>query len=159
MLRASHLSETFEGQRKFDFQVDFDDDILRLSVSKFTLPSGSNEEIELAYGNEKVWIAGQATYEASTLELRDTINAGTARQLMDWRYSVYNPNTGAIGLASSYKKTGSIFLLAPDGSSYREWTLVGCWPQAVKAGDLDMTDNNIVLLEATIRFDRAIYIG
>ena len=159
MLRAAHLSENFEPQRKFDFQIDFGDDILRLSVSKFTLPSISNEEIELAYGNEKVWIAGQTTNETATLELRDTIDAGTAGAIMAWRDSVYDPETGNIGRASEYKKTASVFLLSPDGSDYREWQLIGCWPQAIKAGDLDMTDNNVVLLEATIRYDRAMYLG
>ncbi len=159
MLRAAHLSENFEPQRKFDFQIDFGDDVLRLSVSKTTLPTETNEEIELAYGNEKVWIAGQTTYEASTLELRDTIDAGTADALMAWRRDVYDPDTGNIGRASTYKRTASLFLLASDGSTYREWQLIGCWPQSVKAGDLDMTDNNVVLIEATIRYDRAIYLG
>jgi len=159
MLRATHLTTNFEPQRKFDFEIDFGDDILRLSVSKASLPSGSNEEIELKYGNERVWIAGQANWEASTLEIRDTLDAGTAEILWNWRRQVYDEETGAIGRAATYKRVGSLFLLAPDGSDYREWQLIGCWPQSLKMGDLDMSDNNIVLIEATIRYDRAVFLG
>jgi len=113
-----------------------------------------------------VYVAGPARWEPGGLICRDFIDKDVAGQLLEWRRQVYDPATGAIGLASSYKKQASIILFPPNydesaGATntefQRQWKLLGCWPIRVNAAanGLDMTSPGQVMIELAIRYDRA----
>ena len=73
---------------------------------------------------------------------------------MRWRKKVYDPATGKVGLAKNYKRTVDIVMTAPDGTSERKCRLIGCWPQAVSGGQMDMSSAEQVQIEVTLRFDK-----
>ena len=163
----------FEPQRQhnWSFEVsgiggDADSQVLALSLVQGFLPTGYNEEVPIPYGNEVVYVAGRAIWEPGGLICRDFIDQNVAAQLLEWRRQVYDPATGAIGLAASYKKEASIVLFPPNydeaaGATntefQRQWKLHGCWPIRVNAAanGLDMTSSGQVMIELSIRYDRA----
>jgi len=163
---AGHLASmagAYEPQRQMDFEVELElggnpdfSEAITLSVDVGFLPNESNEEIELHYLNDKVWVAGKYSVDAGTLTCKDIINAPTAEAIAYWRSLVYNHENGKIGLAKDYKKQGSILLYSSEGSATRTWNIEGAWPQAVNWGTLDYSSSEKNQIELTIRYDRAI---
>lgn len=134
--------------------------VIELALDLGFLPNESSEEIEIHFVNERVYVAGKPLYEAGTLTLKDYVDQPVMKTVADWRARVYDPNTGAIGLARNYKVDANIVLFAPDGSFRREWLLRGCWPSAVNYGaTLDMATAEQNKIELTIRYDKALPIN
>jgi len=162
LLTARHLAEMrgrYEPQRSFDWLIEFEigsaREIIKLAVDQAFMPTESNEPIELHYGNEVQYAAGKARWEFGQLSIRDMVDLDIARQISEWRKTVYNPITGDIFFAKDYKKQGTIILLSPEGSIQRKWKVEGLWPTAVSYGQLDYAANDIVRIQCTIAFDRA----
>lgn len=160
-LDARHLAPAGGGyapQFTFDFEIQFTGlgDEVALAVENAFVPEGSNEEIELNFGNEKVWVAGKALWEPGAISFKDFVDIGVRDRIIEWRQLVYNPRTGLINLPSMYKKMGYITLWSSEGSIGRAYELSGCWPTKDPTSTLDMTSSDKVLLECNIRFDRAI---
>jgi hypothetical protein len=154
---------TFEPQRQNNWSLEItldeaDKDVIIASLVSSALPPESNDEVEIQYQNEKRYVAGQATFETIPLTLVDYVDVETRNAILRWRLQVYNPETGAIGLAKDYKKRGSIIMTAPDGSTERVCRLVGLWPSAVpNPGTLDMSGSDKVMIEVTLRYDKAVW--
>jgi hypothetical protein len=164
-LSANHLAPAkggYEPQRAYDFFLDLNipgasNDQIRLSTSKAFLPVEENEEIMLAFGNEKVYVAGQALYSNGNLEVRDFVDVDTYGALRQWRATVYDPVTGGIGLAANYKTTARLHLVGPDGLTDRQYQITGAWPQKISPSGLDyQAGTGVVLVEMTVRFDKAL---
>lgn len=132
------------------------DDILTLSLSSFPLPKVTNNPIEVPYLNEKRKFAGMPVFDDLPVVFKDYVDIGTAALLQKWRYSVYDPETGFIGLAAKYKKTGLIKMYGPNGQFDREIELVGCWPSALDMGEIDMAAEDAVQLTMTLTYDKYI---
>lgn len=131
--------------------------IIELALDVGFLPTEVSDEIEIHFVNERVWVAGKPTFEAGTLTLKDYVDQPVMKAVADWRRLVYNPNTGAVGLAKNYKVDADVILFAPDGTYRRKWMLRGCWPQqVVYGGTLDMSSMDPNKIEITIRYDKAI---
>lgn len=164
-LSADHLAAQaggFEPQRQSNWEFEIalgggDRDVIKLSAVSFALPTGTNEEVELAYGNERRYLAGKMTWDTSSLMLNDFVDQDTRLAILNWRREVYDPNNGNIGLASDYKKDATVTLYGPDGTMERQCKLTGCWPVNEPAGDLDHGSSEAVQMELTIRYDKAIW--
>jgi|WetSurSiteA1Bulk_404760.scaffolds.fasta_scaffold00002_96 hypothetical protein len=142
-------------------------DNIVLSLASGFLPRGANEEVPIPYGNETVYVAGKATWDAGALVIRDWVDVDVMGALVAWRSAVYNPATGQIGLARNYKLDCDVLLFGPNsvdsvfsdyGATYlRKWTLVGCWPVSINpaANGLDMANSNQVMIEMALRYDKA----
>ena len=162
---ADHIAAeagTFEPQRSNNFSIEVsleeaDKDLIIMGLQSVPLPNESNDEIEIQYQNEKRYVAGQYTVDSTTLIVRDFVDQDTRGALMRWRKKVYDPATGQVGLASSYKKTANIVMTAPDGSQQRVCKMRGVWPQAMTGGNLAMDASDQVLVELTLRIDKALW--
>jgi len=165
----------FEPQRQHNWNLEItgigdgnDAEIISLSLANGFIPQVANEEVEIPYGNERVYVAGKAVWAAGTVTVRDWVDRRTAAVLYNWRLQVYNPVTGRIGLASQYKKKAFVVLFGPNQDEIggvvsnpkmeREWELIGCWPQTVNyaANGLDMSSSGQVMIELNLRYDKAI---
>lgn len=165
-MKADHMASargTMEPQRRNHFQAEFyldnseDQEIIRLSVAGGFLPNEGNEEIEMQWINESVWVAGRRTLQQGSMRIRDFVDRDTAGAIHRWRKLVYDPTTGKVGYAANYKKGGSILVFGPDGVSHvRRWKLYGCWPVSVDPGELNYETNEIVVMTVALRFDRAV---
>lgn len=159
------LQGNYEPQRQNNwyFEVDppsqGDNDtkrVIELALDTGFLPVEQSDEIEVHFVNERVYIAGKPMYDAGSLVLKDYVDQAVMKAIADWRKTVYDPDTGKVGLAKDYKVGATIVLFAPDGTYARKWELSGCWPQQVTyGGTLDMSSSEINKIEITLRFDRA----
>lgn len=160
IMGADHLSKSrnYEVQRTNNFQVQFDIDnseTLTFAVSSFPLPTIANEPIEISYGNSKVKVAGQASFEGGDLVVHDFIVADTEKVVESWRKKVYDQEADKVGWAADYKKTGIVYEFSPDGSVSRSWKLTGCWPSSVSYGELSNDGSDKKTITITISFDKA----
>lgn len=160
---------TFEPQRVHNWSLELigptaivgASDIITLSLHEGFTPVHANEEVEVPYGNERVYVAGRAQYSSGTLVLKDWVDRSTASAMHAWRAMVHNPVTGQIGLARDYKATGSVVLVGPNSflgteTFTRVWTLLGVWPVSVDYGRLLMHTSDQLMLDITLRYDKAI---
>lgn len=161
---AMHMSSTrtYEVQRTNWFYVTldlglegFDSNDITLAVESIGIPSVSNDPIELAYGNTKVKVAGQATYDDVSLVVKDFIEADIELALTKWRAMVYNPENDSMGWASKYKKDGTITQYGPDGSCKRKWKLIGVWPTNLDLGELNYDGGDKKTITMNLSVDRA----
>lgn len=165
ILGATHIASAqggFEPQRvsHFSFEVAglIYKDLLNLSVQSLTVPGDNSEIITLINGNQAVKVAGGTTFEDATISFKDFVDEAVRHAWEEWRNLVRNVKTGAVGRASSYKKSGSVVLLPPDGvGNQRVYTLQGIWPPTRNSFTLDRTDQaGVLLLEGTLTVDRVI---
>lgn len=159
----------FEPQRQHNWNIEFalaplgvDADVISLALVGGFLPRCMNEDVPLPYGNETVYVAGKATWDRGQIIVRDFIDQPVAQSLWTWREQVYSPGTGQIGLAANYKVNADIVLFSPNSqennaSFERVWRLIGCWPMTIDfaAQGLDMASSNVVMINMTLRYDKA----
>ena len=157
---AMHMSanRTYEVQRTNHFEVifeGFDEDVFPLAVTSVSLPTTSNDPIELPYGNSKVKVAGQANTEDSSLVMKDFIVADTERKLLAWREQVYDPKTQKLGWAEDYKKNGRLYQYGPDGTVQRVWRLIGCWPTGLESSEFNYDGSDKKQITMPMAIDQA----
>lgn len=148
----------FEVQRTNNFEV-----ILQGFPPEFTLavesspsPVISNDPIELAYGNSKVKVAGQASFDDFDIQIKDFIDADMEMYLYEWRGQVYDPWSDRIGWAKDYKRNGFLHQYAPDGTCQRSWKLWGVWPTNYNGGDFQYDGGDKKLISMTLSVDKAV---
>lgn len=156
---AMHMSnvKTYEIQRTNNFELVLEGfgDEFTLCVESCPLPTTSNDPIELAYGNAKVKVAGQAAFDDIELQVKDAIGADIEKKLSDWRKQVYDPETDKIGWAADYKRNGRIHQYAPDGTYQRSWRIIGVWPTNFNPGEMNYDGSDKKLISMTLSVDKA----
>lgn len=157
-LGAKLLSTEIVGelQRKCNFAVEISglDTNVTILTKSFPLPKSANEVIVVKMGNSETKYAGHATFEAGDMTLYDSVSLDTEKALQDWRDSVYDSRTEAIGLASSYKRDAVVTEFTPDGSISRQWKLEGVWPNAFTPGELSNDDSGVKEIQISLTWDR-----
>lgn len=160
-LGASHLASAgYEVQRTNNFEIQIDNVIkvrpLILAVVSGFLPNESNEVISLNYGNTTITVAGKANANGSgSLVVRDFVQEDIEQVIDEWRKTVYNKDTDAIGFAADYKKPAYVTQYAPDGTLLRVWNLEGVWPSAVDYGQVSYDSPGIKTINITLQYDKA----
>lgn len=125
-----------------------------LSLQSFPLPKVNVEANETHYLNERRKFAGAVTFDDIELVCKDFVDVMTAHILKTWHEKVYNPATGAIGLARDYKKMAQVELFAPNGTMSRFYSLTGVWPKTFNPGDIDMTSSAPLRITMTLAVDK-----
>lgn len=126
---------------------------LTLIVSRAFLPKVSNQVLELRHGNETVKFAGVASWEGGEIAFHDVLNQDELDAVIEWHRKTYDPKTGNIGLASEYKKNGTVTELAPNGEFRRQWSLNGMWISSRDLGILDSSNGELKQVSFTIQID------
>lgn len=130
-----------------------DGNSLDLVIQQAFLPQVSLQTLEFRHGNDAKKLAGVATFQQGSLTILDTLSRNELDVLMDWFYSTYNPETGEIGLASEYKKSGYITEFAADGRYQRRWTVNGMFISEANFGSLDAASGEMKQIQLTIQID------
>ena len=132
------------------------DDTLTLALSAAPLPKRNMGRVETSYLNETRKTAGKPQYSDITFVFNDYVDVPVRSVLEAWNTAVFDPETGKIGLASAYKKTGLLKLYGPNGEFDREYELVGIWPGDFDGGDGDMASEEGVKISVTFSYDKYI---
>jgi len=131
------------------------DDVIRVSVSKASVPHFSQNPIEVKRGNNTMKFAGTPTFDAGEIELNDFIGAGTKDVLLAWQNQSYDVRTEKVGLASDYKRDAYLLEYTPDYQLVRTWKLMGCWISKLSEGAYDHNSADKHSITATIEYDKA----
>ena len=166
---ADHLAGeagSFEPQRGNNFSVELalsngdDKDVIIMALEGFTLPTITNEKVELHYQNGVVFVAGKAKTEDGSLVVKDFVDRDVLGAMLRWRKQVHNAKTGQIGYAKDYKVTGSLVMTGPDGTTERVCKLRGLWPLSdPKFTDFAMGSSEAIKLSLQLSCDRTDWSG
>lgn len=130
-----------------------EDTSLELIIQRAFLPKVSLNVIDLRHGNEAIKLAGTATWEGGQITILDVLSKKELAVLLDWFKQTYDTETGAIGIASEYKKTGTIHEYASDGKYERRWPINNMWISSLDLGTLDATSDAPKEVSFTIQID------
>lgn len=131
-------------------------EIVKLSVTKASVPHFSINPIEIRRGNSVIKMAGNPSYEAGTLECQDFVGLDTKSVLMAWQALAYDVVNDRGGRMINYKKNCTLTEYTPDHQEIRHWDLIGCWISAITEEDFDKSADGDRKITCTIEFDRAI---
>ena len=131
-------------------------EIIRLTVNKAPVPHFELNDIEIRKGNSVVHYAGTPTFNDGTLEVDDMIGLQSKAVLEAWQNLAYNVKTDKGGRAIDYKRDATLIEYTSDHVKVRTWKLYGCWVKNISEDDYDKTNDDLVRVQATIRYDRAI---
>jgi len=162
-VNADHIAPQdggFEPQRQNLYDVEFYGvpgiGELSLSLASANLPGTTNDAIEIPFRNEVRYVAGAARVDDFAISFRDYTDALTHQAIMTWRRLVYDPATGRIGRAASYKRRGKVIMFGPDGENERSWSLIGIWPMNDPPMSFDSGSQDQIMLEVTFKVDKVI---
>lgn len=129
------------------------DNGLELVVRQAFLPKVSLSVLNLRRGNDAIKLPGVADWTGGTITVLDTLSKVELQALLGWFNQTYNTETGAMGLASEFKKGGFVTEYASDGRYIRQWPLTGMWISDPDFGTLDATADAEKELSFTIQID------
>lgn len=132
-------------------------EMLRLAVSKSSVPSFTQEVVQVKRGNSTLKYAGVPTFQEGTLEFHDFIGADVSSILQAWQNLSYNVKTEKVGSVdvTNYKKDCYLIEYTPDFRKVRTWRLYGCWISNLTRGEYSNETGDKHLITATIQYDRA----
>ena len=130
-------------------------EIIRMAVSKASVPFFSQDPIEVKRGNSTMKFAGVPKFEAGSISVTDYIGASAKEVLLAWQALSYNVVTEKVGLASDYKKDCYLVEYTPDYQKVRQWKMHGCWISKLSGGEFSSDNNEKMQVDVTIEYDKA----
>ena len=131
-------------------------EVLKYSVVSATIPTFSQNPIEIRRGNSVIKAAGTPSFSDGTIVVRDFVGADTKSALMSWQNLSYNVKTERVGKMSDYKKTCYLVEYNVDFTSIvRTWKMMGCWVSNISEDAYDVTSGDVQQITATISYDKA----
>lgn len=156
------ITHTMTGQRAIS---------KALIEEKSARPNISFKEIEVPHLIETIYFAGRPDWKPLKVTLYDVANDNPAWDWVKANYSVYSnngqvsvqykgslsniSNTLSLQTSSNFKRTIKIFMLDGCGNAIEAWTYMNAFPTDVEFGETDMTGNDVMKVNLTLRYDRA----
>jgi hypothetical protein len=131
-------------------------EVIKLSVSKASVPHFSIAPIEMRRGNSVVKYAGNPTFDAGTLECQDFVGIDTKSTLMAWQALAYDVVNDKGGRAINYKKNCTLVEYDQAGNEIRHWDLIGCWISNITEDEFDVSADGDRKISCELQFDRSI---
>lgn len=149
------LNNAYEPKRAFRWIVEIEgmDAFLAQTVGR---PNMSGEATEVPYMNSQQYFAGKMKPQDLAIKFIDAIAPSQTQKAWEWVRLIFEPETGRAGYKAQYAKTVTLKLLSPVGEVVEKWKLINAWPKAVKPDDLDYGSENVLNVELTLQFDRAL---
>jgi hypothetical protein len=139
----------------FEYMVMFSrlgDQVLRFTQS-VTLPTSSNEVMQVNYLNQKKSVAGKHSPQHKyTLSVKSVVSPNTAAELWKWYRRVY-PSQGVVGHPKDYKDNGILAIVDGRYGVVSTWTLSGVWPSSIEMGEGAEGNNEIIQVKLTLEVD------
>jgi len=118
-------------------------------------PSLENGEITLDHINVQRYVKGKSKWNTLSISLYDPIVPSAGQAVMDWVRLHHESVTGRDGYSSMYKKEITLTSLSPLGEKVEEWILKGAFITTTNFGDLDWSQEEVVTIDLTLRYDWA----
>ena len=130
---------------------------LTQQVMSVDRPNVGFNHIEVQSYNSRMYYAGKAEWQQTTLKLRDDITNSLSKLVghqVQKQMNFFEQTSVAAGI--NYKFT--MFIELMDGGNdtvFETWTLEGCFLETVNYNNLDYTSSDPVEIDLTVRFDNA----
>lgn len=135
---------------------------LTKQVVDFARPSVSFEEMPIDLYNSKMYLAGKATWETTTINLRDDAGGNVSRlvgEQLQKQMDFMEQASASSGI--DYKFVTKCEILDGGNGVYvptvlETWELYGCFLQSANYNDLTYGESAPVTISLTMRFDNAV---
>jgi hypothetical protein len=170
---ASDQSSPTQGllmpKLKYRFRVTFENfgvstprTELTKQVVDFARPSVSFEEMPIDLYNSKMYLAGKATWETTTINLRDDAGGNVSKlvgEQLQKQMDFMEQASASSGI--DYKFVTKCEILDGGNGVYvptvlETWELYGCFLQSANYNDLTYGESAPVTISLTMRFDNAV---
>lgn len=128
---------------------------------KSARPNFGFKENEVQHLTETIFFPGKPEFKTFTLTLYD-IRCDN-NPVFDWiRGTLYDPESAKYnfiingnGDEFNFKKNATLTMLDGCGNCIEMWGFDNVWPQNVDFQELDMSSSDVMMVDLTIRYDRA----
>ncbi len=128
-----------------------------LVLQSASRPNLKFEEPEMHHNQEVAYFAGKQTWEPVTMTWYDQQqDPDVSKGIYQWIETVVNMQSIKVAHPSLYKRTASLLMIDGAGQTSESWTMLGTWPQNSNWQELDYTSTEIMTMEVTMRYDRAV---
>jgi len=128
-----------------------------LVLQSASRPSFKFEEPEMHHNQEVARFAGKQDWDPVTLVWYDVEqDPDISRGIYHWIETVVDMHLIKVAHPRFYKKTAALVMLDGSGQTTEQWSLMGTWPAASNFQELDYTSTDLMTVEATMRYDRAV---
>jgi len=149
------LPNKFEPKRTYRWVLAIEG-IDSFLVTTANRPSVSIGEKKIDYINSYRRVAGKLEFGDLSIKLHDPIAPSGAQQMMEWIRTHYESVSGRAGYADFYKRDIQLKMLDPIGTVVELWDIKGALLTSVNFNGLDYGGDDIVMIDATIKFDNCV---
>jgi len=122
-------------------------------------PQYSSEEATMDHNQETSYFAGKSKWEPCKMSYYDVEqDPNVSSECWKWLTGVVNFTKGSkleVYEPKDYKKNAKLVMINGIGTVNESWFMCGVWPKDVNWQELDYTSSEIMLVEVSMRFDRA----
>lgn len=128
---------------------------LEFSINSASVPTFSQNPIEIRRGNSVMKAAGVPTFEGGQIDINDYVGSRSVEVLQSWQNLSYNVKTEKVGYMKDYKK--DCYLLQYDiaWNLVSQFVLHGCWVSGLNVPNFDYSNGDKRMVSATIQYDWA----
>ena len=149
------LPNKFEPKRTYRWVLAIEG-IDSFLVTTATRPSVSIGDKKIDYINSYRRVAGKLEFGDLSMKLHDPIAPSGAQQMMEWIRTHYESVSGRAGYADFYKRDIQLKMLDPIGTVVELWDIKGAFLTSINFGGLDYGGDDIMMIDATIKFDNCV---
>ena len=149
------LPNKFEPKRTYRWVLAIEG-IDSFLVTTANRPSVSIGDNKINYINSYRRVAGKLEFGDLSMKLHDPIAPSGAQQMMEWIRTHYESVSGRAGYADFYKRDIQLKMLDPIGTVVELWDIKGAFLTSINFGGLDYGGDDIMMIDATIKFDNCV---
>ena len=131
-------------------------ELFSLNAQSVTVPSFSVDAITIPHLNQDVKVAGRPTLGDMSVTIINSYQMESVAIIEAWHHLIYEPAGETLGFAASYKTDGTLFVLFPDLSIFKQYAILGCWPASIGDKEYDWSASESVTRTITFHVDKVI---
>lgn len=128
---------------------------------KGSRPNLAFKEMEIRHLNEDIYYPMKPDWKPINLVLYD-VDVGGGNPVWKWIQLAYNPNSNSKWspvAGTGFLKTAVLKLFDGCGNTIEQWEFEESWPAQVNFQTLDMSSNELAVIDITLRYARAKFIS
>ena len=149
------LPNKFEPKRTYRWVLAIEG-IDSFLVTTANRPSMTITDKKIDFINSYRRVAGKLEFQDLSIKLHDPIAPSGAQQMMEWIRTHYESVSGRAGYADFYKRDIQLKMLDPIGTVVELWDIKGAFLTSVNFGTLGYDQDDIMFVDATIKFDNCV---
>lgn len=128
-----------------------------LFLQSASRPTFKFDPAEMHHNQEIVRFAGKQDWEPVTLTWYDAEqNPDICKGTYQWIETVVDMTMLNVAHPAQYKKQAVLQIENGFGEASEQWTMYGTWPESINWQTLDYSSSELLTVEASMRYDRAI---